>query len=166
MIFIGSRVYRRGGRADTIDEDKLRAIKAGGVNRISINPQTMDDNVLRAAGRSHTTEQVEKAFEIARQVGFDVINADLIAGLPTDTPEGFRRSLGRLLSLRPENVTVHTLALKKGSKLSEGGFLPSEEDGGRCSKQAKASARSGLRPITSAAGNFETSAGAGHREPL
>jgi oxygen-independent coproporphyrinogen-3 oxidase len=116
------------GRADTIDEDKLRAIKAGGVNRISINPQTMDDNVLRAAGRSHTTEQVEKAFEIARQVGFDVINADLIAGLPTDTPEGFRRSLGRLLSLRPENVTVHTLALKKGSKLSEGGFLPSEED--------------------------------------
>jgi len=116
------------GRADTIDEEKLRAIKEGGAGRISINPQTMDDDVLRAAGRSHTAEQVEKAFEIARRVGFDVINADLIAGLPTDTPQGFERSLVRLLNLKPENVTVHTLALKKGSKLTERGFLPSEED--------------------------------------
>jgi len=116
------------GRADTIDEDKLRAIKAGRAHRISVNPQTMDDEVLRAAGRCHTAAEVEKAFEIARRVGFEVINADLIAGLPTDTPEGFRASLERLLRLGPENITVHTLALKKGSKLTERGFLPSEED--------------------------------------
>jgi oxygen-independent coproporphyrinogen-3 oxidase len=118
------------GRADTIDERKLRAIKLGGAERISINPQTMDDEVLRAAGRSHTAAEVERAFNIARQIGFDVINADLIAGLPADTPTGFEQSLERLLTLAPENITVHTLALKKGSKLMQGGFLPSEEDVG------------------------------------
>lgn len=118
------------GRADTIDERKLRAIKLGGAERISINPQTMDDEVLRAAGRSHTAAEVERAFNIARQIGFDVINADLIAGLPADTPTGFQQSLERLLTLAPENITVHTLALKKGSKLMQGGFLPSEEDVG------------------------------------
>jgi len=116
------------GRADTIDEDKLRAIKTGGAGRISINPQSMDDSVLCAIGRKHTSAAVEKAFETARKIGFDAINADLIAGLPTDTPRGFRESLERLLKLKPENITVHTLALKKGSKLTEGGFLPSEED--------------------------------------
>jgi len=115
------------GRADTIDEEKLSAIKSGGADRISINPQTMDDSVLRAIGRRHTAGEVERAFEQARKISFGAINADLIAGLPTDTPEGFELSLKRLLTLNPENITVHTLALKKGSKLTEGGFLPSEE---------------------------------------
>lgn len=114
------------GRADTIDEEKLAAIKNGGADRISINPQSMDDAVLRAVGRRHTAAQVEQAFGIARKIGFHAINADLIAGLPTDTPRGFKESLERLMKLNPENITVHTLALKKGSKLTEGGFLPSE----------------------------------------
>ncbi len=114
------------GRADTVDDGKLRAIKAGGADRISINPQTMNDEVLKAIGRRHTAEDVKRAFEAARRVGFKVINSDLIAGLPTDTPEGFRNSLNEVLSLAPENVTVHTLAVKRGSKLNEGGFLPSE----------------------------------------
>lgn len=149
------------GRADTIDLAKLSAIKMGGADRISINPQTMDDGVLRAAGRSHTAQQVEIAFDAARQIGFDVINADLIAGLPTDTPGGFQQSLDRLLSLAPENITVHTLALKKGSKLMEGGFLPSEEDVGAMLGTSQALLRgAGYRPYylyrqKFTAGNFE-----------
>ncbi len=105
------------GRPDTITEAKLRALKDGGVRRISINPQTMSDSVLEAIGRRHSSAQVEAAFEIARRVGFDVINSDLIAGLPTDTPDSFEKSLYRLLSLDPENITVHTLSLKRSSAL-------------------------------------------------
>lgn len=116
------------GRADTVDEAKLGAIKAAGVSRISINPQTMNDEVLGVIGRKHTAEDVVKAYELARKAGFEAINADLIAGLPTDTPKGFEESLERLLELSPENITVHTLALKKGSKLTEKGFLPLESE--------------------------------------
>lgn len=116
------------GRADTVDEGKLLAIKAGGADRISINPQTMNKDVLKAIGRKHSPEEVEKAYEIARRVGFKVINSDLIAGLPTDDPKSFVESMNAVLMLEPENVTVHTLAVKRGSKLNENGFLPSEPD--------------------------------------
>ncbi len=116
------------GRADTVDEEKLLAAKSGGADRISINPQTMNDEVLRAVGRRHTAKDVENAFRAARKVGFRVINSDLIAGLPTDTPSSFRESLDVLLGLSPENITVHTLAVKRGSRLNEGGFLLSESD--------------------------------------
>ncbi len=116
------------GRADTVDEEKLRVIKAAGAGRISINPQTMNDSVLKVIGRKHTAQDVVKAFEAARKVGFDAINADLIAGLPTDTAQDFKESLKKVIALSPENITVHTLALKKGSKLTEGGFLPSESE--------------------------------------
>lgn len=108
-----------GGRPDTLDEEKLRAIHDRGVNRMSINPQTMEDSVLRCCGRIHKTQDILRAYDQATAVGFQDINMDLIAGLPTDTPEGFRHSLDAVTRLNPSNITVHTLALKKGADLFE-----------------------------------------------
>ena len=108
-----------GGRPDTLDEEKLRAIHDRGVNRMSINPQTMEDSVLRCCGRIHKTQDILRAYDQATVAGFQDINMDLIAGLPTDTPEGFRHSLDAVARLNPSNITVHTLALKKGADLFE-----------------------------------------------
>ena len=106
--------------------EKLEVLKRHGVGRISINPQTLEDHVLRAIGRKHAAGDIRAANDLARSVGFDCINMDLIAGLPQDSCEGFRRSLEGVLEMEPENITVHTLALKKGSALMErGGSLPS-----------------------------------------
>lgn len=105
------------GRPDTVTKDKLSALKKGGVGRISINPQSMNDGVLSAVGRRHTVKQVYESFDIARQVGFDCINSDIIAGLPTETRQSFETSLERLCGLEPENITVHTLSLKRSSAL-------------------------------------------------
>ena len=116
------------GRPDTIDAEKLEVIRAGGATRVSINPQTMNDAVLRAVGRPHTAADVERAYAQAVAAGFQSINMDLIAGLPGDDPESFARSLDRVLALNPSNVTVHTLALKKGAALfSQRENLPSQE---------------------------------------
>lgn len=109
------------GRPDTIDRERLIAIKNAGVTRLSVNPQTMNDNVLRAVGRRHSSQQVEEAFHLAREIGFDNINMDLIAGLPEDTPESFESSLKRVLALDPDNITVHSLTLKRSSTLVEQG---------------------------------------------
>lgn len=118
-----------GGRPDTLDEAKLQTIRAHGANRMSINPQTMEDHVLRACGRPHKAADVVRAYHEATAAGFEAVNMDLIAGLPEDTVEGFRRSLDRVAALRPSNITVHTLALKKGADLFEKrGSLPSAED--------------------------------------
>lgn len=118
-----------GGRPDTLDDEKLRAIRAGGCDRMSINPQTMNDAVLRAVGRRHTAAQTVAAFEAARRADFDGINMDLIAGLPGDTPESFAASLDAVLALAPSNVTVHTLALKRGAELAMRQLtLPSAEE--------------------------------------
>ena len=118
-----------GGRPDTLDPEKLRTIRALGAGRMSINPQSMNDEVLRAVGRCHTAAEIERAFREAVEAGFESINMDLIAGLPGDDPASFARSLDRVLSLGPSNVTVHTLALKKGADLfSRRGGLPSEQD--------------------------------------
>lgn len=105
------------GRADTIDEEKLAVIREAGATRISINPQTFEDGVLEAIGRKHTGQQVVDCYELARKMGFSSINMDLIAGLPTDTFEGFCRSVDKAVSLDPENITVHTLSLKRSSAL-------------------------------------------------
>ena len=105
------------GRPDTITTDKLAACLEGGVDRISINPQTMSDGVLAAVGRAHTASDVIKVFDDARRLGFKNINMDLIAGLPTDTFEGFKYSLSELIKLSPESITVHTLAYKRSSDL-------------------------------------------------
>lgn len=105
------------GRPDTISRDKLNIIKQAGAQRISVNPQTMNDSVLEAVGRKHSAEETVRAYRLAREVGFDSINMDLIAGLPTDTEAGFCRSLDRVIELAPENITVHSLSLKRAAKL-------------------------------------------------
>ena len=105
------------GRADSITEDKLRAMYEGGADRISINPQTMTDAILEAVGRRHTVQDVYDVFQAARRVGYENINMDLIAGLPGDSPENFERSLKDVIALDPESVTVHTLAYKRSSSL-------------------------------------------------
>ncbi|MDO4749875.1 MAG: coproporphyrinogen dehydrogenase HemZ [Eubacteriales bacterium] len=120
------------GRPDTITPGKLEVLRRQGVTRISVNPQSMTDRVLEAAGRRHTAQDVVDALETARRIADFDINMDLIAGLPDDTPEDFGRSLERVLALRPENITVHTLARKKGSRiLLEDAVLPSPEDIGQ-----------------------------------
>lgn len=106
-----------GGRPDTLDAEKLRTLRELGCGRVSINPQTMQPDVLRRIGRCHSPEQTREAYLQARQAGFEAINTDLIAGLPTDTPAGFADSLTQVLQLQPANITVHTLALKKGADL-------------------------------------------------
>ncbi len=121
-----------GGRPDTLDFEKLRAIREHGADRMSINPQTMEDSVLRACGRPHKAKDVIRAYQEAVDAGFAAINMDLIAGLPQDDFDGFRRSLDAVAALNPANITVHTLALKKGSRLMEqGGALPSGEETAR-----------------------------------
>ncbi len=117
------------GRPDTITREKLDTLARQGVERISINPQTLHNRVLEAIGRCHTAEAIFRAVALAREVGFACLNMDLIAGLPRDSCEGFLSSLEGVLRMAPENVTVHTLALKKGSRLmEEGGELPSGEE--------------------------------------
>ncbi len=117
------------GRPDAIDRDKLVAIKEGGATRISVNPQTMNDSVLKEIGRNHTAEQTINAFRLAREVGFDNINMDLIAGLPTDTLESFKNTLDILLELDPESITVHSLSVKKAANISIDNRLPEIETG-------------------------------------
>ena len=118
-----------GGRPDTLDAEKLRAIHDHGADRMSINPQTMEDHVLRACGRPHKAADVIRAYKEAEDAGFKAINMDLIAGLPADSIDGFKRSLDAVAALNPANITVHTLALKKGADLFEKRTsLPSAED--------------------------------------
>ena len=118
-----------GGRPDTLDLEKLRAIRDHGAARMSIKPQSMSDPVLKASGRPHRGEDVLRSYRQAVEAGFDAINMDLIAGLPSDTVEGFCRSLDQVIGLEPANITVHTLALKKGADLFERRVeLPSAED--------------------------------------
>lgn len=105
------------GRPDSITKEKFDVIKSCGATRISINPQTFNDDVLKEIGRNHTSEQTLSAFCLAREKGFDNINMDLIAGLPTDTMESFEKTLDTVLKLCPENITVHTLALKRSSTI-------------------------------------------------
>lgn len=109
------------GRPDTITAEKLRVLRAHGVGRVSVNPQTMSDSVLEAIGRRHTAQDIVDALALVRECGGFEVNMDLIAGLPTDTAGGFSRTLGAVLSLAPENVTVHTLSLKRGSGLTLAG---------------------------------------------
>lgn len=112
------------GRPDTITKEKLVAIKNGGATRISINPQTMNDNVLLNIGRKHTAEQAIESFKLARECGFDNINMDLIAGLSGDNYESFKNTVEIIASLNPESVTVHSLSMKRSSTITVKGELP------------------------------------------
>ncbi len=105
------------GRPDTITRQKLNTAASMGVTRISINPQTMNDAILRGIGRHHTVKQFLSAYEMAREVGIPQINTDLIAGLPGDHYKGFSRSLDEVIALEPENITVHTFCVKKSAEI-------------------------------------------------
>ncbi|MBO4991019.1 MAG: coproporphyrinogen dehydrogenase HemZ [Firmicutes bacterium] len=107
------------GRPDTITEEKLRVIRDSGVGRISINPQSMKQRTLDLIGRSHTPEEIRSAFRKAKEMRIPIINADLITGLPEENPEDFRHTLEEIIQLDPENITVHTLAVKRASRLIE-----------------------------------------------
>jgi oxygen-independent coproporphyrinogen-3 oxidase len=107
------------GRPDSIDEEKLRVIKESRVDRISINPQSMNDETLKSIGRNHSSEDIIKAFRLARDIGFLNINMDVIIGLPGEDLKMFRNTFDKIKELGPESLTVHTMAVKRASKLNE-----------------------------------------------
>lgn len=117
------------GRPDTITAEKLAVLRRNGVDRISVNPQSMDDRVLSAIGRRHSGDDIREAMEQVRRAGFPHVNMDLIAGLPEDTPESFRRTLDEVIAFSTDNITIHTLSLKKGSRITlEGTRIPTVEE--------------------------------------
>jgi oxygen-independent coproporphyrinogen-3 oxidase len=118
------------GRPDTITREKLEVILEGGAGRISINPQTMDDNILRLIGRNHTVQDIISAFELAKSTYVPSINMDLIAGLPTDTLQGFKKTIKSVLEMQPQAITIHTLAIKRSSTLVYSGNAEYNAQGG------------------------------------
>ena len=107
------------GRPDTITEEKLKVLRAHDIDRISINPQSMKAETLAAIGRDHTPADIETAFRTAADMGFRVINSDIIAGLPGEEPEDLRATLNRVIEMGANNITVHTLAVKRASRLKD-----------------------------------------------
>jgi oxygen-independent coproporphyrinogen-3 oxidase len=106
------------GRPDSITLDKLKVLKAHGVHRISVNPQTMNQKTLDLIGRHHSVEDIRVAYALARQVGFDCINMDVILGLPGESPQDMQHTLNEVVAMDPENLTVHSLALKTSARLN------------------------------------------------
>ncbi len=115
----GAEATVEAGRPDTIDHDKLKVLKSLGIDRISINPQTMNDETLKRVGRSHTREDIVRVYALAREIGFDSINMDLIAGLPGETTAMMQESCDAIAALKPDNLTVHSLAIKRSSLLKK-----------------------------------------------
>ncbi len=107
------------GRPDTITESKLSVMKKHGVDRISINPQSMNDKTLNLIGRKHTVEDIKTAYELAQKYNFKSINMDVIAGLPKETVPEFMHTIDEVLALNPQNITVHTMSIKRSSKLNQ-----------------------------------------------
>lgn len=107
------------GRADSITMEKLEVLKEYGVTRISVNPQTMNQKTLDLIGRRHTVEQVKDAFYLAREVGFTNINMDIILGLPEETTKEVQYTIDEIVKLQPDSLTVHSLAIKRASRLSQ-----------------------------------------------
>ncbi len=153
------------GRPDTITAEKLEVLRHYGVGRISVNPQTMHQETLDRIGRRHSVEDIYRAFELVRAAGFPVINMDFIVGLPGETPEMVRKSMEAVISLRPENLTVHTLAIKRASALNEEkSFADLREEAAKVEEMlsvtADAASRLGMEPYymyrqKNMAGNFE-----------
>ncbi len=161
------------GRPDSITRDKLRAMKEMGVDRISVNPQTMSDETLKLIGRRHTVAQLIEAFNLAREEGFDNINMDIILGLPGETREDVAHTIEEIKKLSPDDLTVHCLAVKRGSRLYEAmrekemkgelktSFLkPSEDIGEMAEIAARGALEMGLKPYylyrqKNISGNFE-----------
>lgn len=111
------------GRPDTITREKLLLASKYGVDRISVNPQTLDDSVLEKIGRKHTTEMFYRAYETARECGIKAINVDTIAGLPYDNSVNFSKTIDKIIELKPENVTVHTFTVKKSAEILKDGVF-------------------------------------------
>ncbi|MCR5669782.1 MAG: coproporphyrinogen dehydrogenase HemZ [Butyrivibrio sp.] len=107
------------GRPDSIDSEKLSVMKKMGVTRISVNPQTMNDETLKIIGRMHTVSEFVDSYKLARQEGFDNINMDIILGLPGETGVHVQKTMDEIVKLRPDDLTVHSLAIKRGSRLAE-----------------------------------------------
>lgn len=107
------------GRPDTINLEKLEIMKRHGVNRICINPQTLNAETLISIGRAHTSEEIVSTMALAKSIGFETINMDLIMGLPGETPEDAIRTVNKVMALDPENITIHTLSVKRASRLHE-----------------------------------------------
>ncbi len=122
------------GRPDTITPEKLAAIRHSGVGRVSINPQTLNDSILRSIGRRHTVEQVYRAMDWAKSAGFDNINMDLIAGLQGDTLESYRRTVDGVIAMEPQSITVHTLAMKRAAGLVTGHIAEYNAEGALASQ--------------------------------
>ena len=125
------------GRPDTITPEKLDVIMKNGATRISINPQTMNDAVLGNIGRRHTSTQTIEAYSLARKMGFNNINMDLIAGLPGDTVESFSETVDKIIALNPESVTVHSLSVKRAANLSQSGTSPRFDSGNAASSMVR-----------------------------
>ena len=150
------------GRPDSITEDKLRVIRKHGVGRISINPQTMQQKTLDLVGRKHTVEDVEQIFHLARELGFDNINMDLIAGLPGEDAADMQDTLEKIEKLHPDSLTVHALAIKRAAKFGQEGRTmdPGTEITQMVEAAAASAERMGLVPYylyrqKNIAGNFE-----------
>ena len=122
------------GRPDTITSQKLLAMKSAAVDRISINPQTLNDEVLKLVGRRHTAADIFDCFAEARECGFDHINMDLIAGLPGDTSSGFEKTLDGITDLSPESITIHTLSMKRASRLTQEGLMINRQEAEEAAK--------------------------------
>lgn len=146
----GGEATVEAGRPDTIGLDKLLVLKRAGIDRISINPQTMNDETLRRVGRSHTANDVRFVYDLARRVGFESINMDLIAGLPGETPEDMRVTCNAVSELRPDNLTVHSLAIKRSSllksKLEEYSLASAQQAEEMIEIGADCAERMGMRP--------------------
>ncbi|MBR4080592.1 MAG: coproporphyrinogen dehydrogenase HemZ, partial [Clostridia bacterium] len=148
-LFPGAVEYTvEAGRPDTITPGKLRTVRAAGVGRISINPQTMVDRTLQVIGRAHTAAQVEEAYAMARAEGLHHINMDVIAGLPGESLADFAVTMEAAQRLRPESLTVHTLAIKRSSRLHfENAPLPDGDTAAAMVAMGEATARGmGMRP--------------------
>ena len=146
----GRELTVEAGRPDTITKEKLAVLKKYGAGRISVNPQSMNAHTLALIGRSHTPEDIALAFAMARDMGFDNINMDVIAGLPGETPADMENTLEAISALGPESLTVHTLALKRSSRLAlnpEAYPLPSARDAEEMVLMGERAARAlGMRP--------------------
>lgn len=106
------------GRPDTITEEKLKVLKKHGVDRISVNPQSMNDKTLKVIGRNHSADDVKRAFGLVRSYDFKCVNTDVIAGLPGETLDDFKYTLDEVLKLSPENITVHTMSIKRAANIN------------------------------------------------
>ncbi len=153
-----------GGRPDTIDAEKLAVAREYGVTRISVNPQSLNEQVIRAIGRSHSTDEFYRAFEIAKASGIKCINTDLIAGLPGDNFKYFSATFDKIVALEPENITVHTFCVKKAADIlaqNQNVYSIRGGDAGKCVDYSQLRAQSaGYLPYymyrqKNTVGNFE-----------